>query len=42
MAEDFSTKKDSMEHKTPKIKLTFMPRLYDGDWKRTDDEEKNE
>ena len=39
MAEDFTTKKDSVEHKTPKIKLTFMPRLHDGDWKRTGDEE---
>jgi phi13 family phage major tail protein len=27
MAEDYSTKKDNVEHKTPKIKLTFMPRL---------------
>jgi phi13 family phage major tail protein len=24
MAEDYSTKKDNVEHKTPKIKLTFM------------------
>ena len=39
MSEDYSTKKDNVEHKTPKIKLTFMPRLYDGDWKRTADED---
>lgn len=39
MAEEFSTKKDSIEHKTPKLKLTFMPRLNDGDWKRTADED---
>lgn len=39
MAEDYSTKKDNVEHKTPKIKLTFMPRLHDGDWKRTADED---
>lgn len=42
MAEDYSTKKDSVEHKTPKIKLTFMPRLHDGDWKRTADEDSEE
>ena len=39
MAEDYSTKKDNVEHKTPKIKFTFMPRLHDGDWKRTADED---
>lgn len=39
MAEDYSTKKDSVEHKMPKLKLTFMPRLHDGEWKRTADEE---
>lgn len=38
MAEDYSTKKDSVEHKTPKLKFTFMPRLHDGEWKRTADE----
>ena len=32
MAEDYLTKKDSVEHKTPKIKLTFMPRFNDGDY----------
>jgi len=35
MAEDYATKKDNVEHKTPKLKLTFMPRAYDGEWKRT-------
>ena len=39
MAEDFSTKKDNVEHKTPKIKFTFMARIHDGDWKRTADED---
>ena len=39
MAEDYSTKKDNVEHKTPKLKLTFMPRLNDGEWKHTADED---
>ncbi len=39
MAEDYSTKKDNVEHKTPKLKLTFMPRLHDGEWKHTADED---
>jgi phi13 family phage major tail protein len=39
MAEDYSTKKDNVEHKTPKIKFTFMPRLHDGEWKHTADED---
>ncbi|MFU0800200.1 MAG: Phage tail protein [Xylanivirga thermophila] len=39
MGEDFTTKKDNVEHKTPVIKFTFMPRNYDGDWKRTADED---
>ena len=39
MAEDFSTKKDNVEHKTPKVKFTFMARVHDGEWKRTADED---
>lgn len=39
MAEDFSTKKDNVEHKTPKTKFTFMPRAYDGEWKHSADED---
>lgn len=39
MAEDFSTKKDNVEHKTPKVKFTFMARVYDGEWKHTADED---
>ncbi len=39
MGEDFTTKKDNVEHKTPVIRFTFMPRTYDGDWKRTADED---
>ncbi|HZJ99105.1 MAG TPA: major tail protein [Tissierellaceae bacterium] len=38
MGEDFTTKKDNVEHKTPVIKFTFMPRTFDGEWKRTADE----
>ncbi|WP_026478166.1 major tail protein [Alkaliphilus transvaalensis] len=38
MAEDYSTKKDNVEHKTPRLKFVFMPRAYDGEWKRTADE----
>lgn len=39
MAEEYTTKKDSIEHKTPKLTLTFMPRLNDGEWKHTADED---
>ncbi len=39
MAEDFATKKDSVEHKTPKVKFTFMARVHDGEWKHTADED---
>lgn len=39
MAEDYATKKDNVEHKTPKLKFTFMPRAYDGEWKHTADED---
>lgn len=39
MAEDYSTKKDNVEHKTPRLKFVFMPRAYDSEWKRTADEE---
>lgn len=38
MAEDYSTKKDNVEHKTPKLKFVFMPRAHDGEWKHTADE----
>ena len=39
MAEDYSTKKDSVEHKTPQIRFTFMARVHDGQWKHTADED---
>lgn len=39
VAEDFATKKDSVEHKTPKVKFTFMARVNDGEWKHTADED---
>ncbi len=39
VAEDFATKKDSIEHKTPKVRFTFMARVHDGQWKRTADED---
>jgi len=39
MAEDYSTKKDNVEHKTPRVKFTFMARVHDGEWKRTADED---
>jgi phi13 family phage major tail protein len=39
MAEDYSTKKDNVEHKTPKVKFTFMARIHDGEWKHTADED---
>ncbi len=39
IAEDFSTKKDNVEHKTPKVKFTFMARVHDGEWKHTADED---
>jgi phi13 family phage major tail protein len=39
MAEDFSTKKDSVEHKTPQVKLTFMARVHDEEWKHTADDD---
>jgi phi13 family phage major tail protein len=42
MAEDFSTKTDNVEHKTPKLKLTFMPRANDEEWKRTADEDEED
>ncbi len=37
VAEDFATKKDSVEHKTPQVKFTFMARVHDGEWKHTAD-----
>ena len=39
MSEDFSTKTENVEHRTPKISFTFMPRAYDGNWKYTADED---
>jgi phi13 family phage major tail protein len=42
IAEDFATKKDNVEHKTPKVKFTFMARVHDGEWKHTADEESEE
>ena len=39
MAEDFATKKDTVEHKTPKLRFTFMPRIYDQQWKHTADDD---
>lgn len=39
VAEDFATKKDSVEHKTPKVRFTFMARVHDGQWKHTADED---
>lgn len=39
MAEDFTTKKENVEHKTPKLKLAFMPRMNDAEWKHTGDED---
>jgi phi13 family phage major tail protein len=39
MAEDFATKKDNVEHKTPQVKFTFMARVHDGEWKHTADED---
>ncbi|MCM3761035.1 phage tail protein [Alkalihalobacillus oceani] len=39
MAEDYSTKKDNVEPKTPKVTFTFMARIHDGEWKRTADED---
>ena len=42
MAEDYSTKTDNVEHKTPQLKLTFMPRANDEEWKHTADEEQGD
>ncbi|CAK7037764.1 major tail protein [Tissierella sp.] len=39
MGEDFTTKKDNVEHKTPVVRFTFMPRTFDGEWKHTADED---
>ncbi len=39
IAEDFATKTDSVDHKTPKIKFTFMPRIFDQEWKHTADDD---
>ncbi|MGF7186644.1 phi13 family phage major tail protein [Desulfitispora alkaliphila] len=38
MAEDYSTKRDNVEHKTPQLRFVFMPRAHDGEWKHTADE----
>ncbi len=39
MAEDFETRKESVDHKTPKLKFVFMPRVYDQEWKHTADDD---
>lgn len=39
MAEDYSSKTDNIEHKTPKLKFSFMPRAFDAEWKHTGDED---
>lgn len=39
IAEDYSTKKDSVDHKTPRVKFTFMARVHNGQWKQTADED---
>jgi phi13 family phage major tail protein len=42
MGEEYTTKKDNVEHKTPVIRFTFMPRIFDGEWKRTADEDSDD
>ncbi|WP_350342346.1 major tail protein [Proteinivorax tanatarense] len=42
MAEDYSTKTENIEHRTPRLTLVFMPRTFDGEWKRTADESSDE
>ena len=37
MAEDYATRTDNVEHKTPKMRFTFMPRIHDAEWKHTAD-----
>ncbi len=37
IAEDFATRTDSVDHKTPKVKFVFMPRINDSAWRRTVD-----
>lgn len=39
IAEEFSTRTDSIEHQTPRLRLTFMPRIYDQQWKHTADDD---
>lgn len=39
IAEDFATKTDSIDHKTPRLRLTFMPRIFDQQWKHTADDD---
>jgi phi13 family phage major tail protein len=38
ISEDYATKKGSGDKKTPKMKLTFMPLVHNGDWKHTADQ----
>ena len=42
IAEDYSTKRDNVEHKTPRLRFTFMSRIHDGQWKHTADEDSEE
>lgn len=42
LAEDYASKKDNVDHKTPVVKITFIPRRHDGEWKRTADEDSEE
>ncbi|MGX8795437.1 major tail protein [Fusibacter sp. JL298sf-3] len=37
--EEYATKKEGVDPKTPKLKITFMPRVYDGNWKYSADED---
>lgn len=39
IAEDFATRTDNVEHKTPKMRFTFMPRVHDQQWKYTADDD---
>lgn len=42
IAEEFATKTDNVEHKTPKMRFVFMPLIYNGMWKETADEDAND
>ncbi len=39
IAEDYATKTDNVEHKTLRLRFTFMSRIRDGQWKHTADED---